>query len=232
MLAAQLITVQEEERRRVSRELHDDVGQRLAVVRMDLDTLQKQLTASSGEIRDHLRSVRKQITDLSDEIRRLAAQLHPSILDHFGLAVAVESYVKDFEKREKIGVHFSCRNLPERFPQETASCLYRIVQEGLRNVSRHARASRVAVRLRRYANFLYLSIRDDGTGFNMESLEGRRGLGLVSMQERARLVHGQFRVRSRAGSGTHLVVRVPLTAAPAEATEARLKGERDRLEDH
>lgn len=212
-LAAQLITVQEEERRRLSRELHDDVGQRLAVVRMDLDALQKQLSAFSGEIRGRLQSVRKQITDLSDDIRQLAAQLHPSVLDHFGLAVAVDAYVKDFEKREGIRAHFSCRDLPDRFPKETASCLYRIVQEALRNVSRHARASHVVVRLKRSANFLHLSIRDDGVGFDMEALKGRRGLGLVSMQERVRLVHGRFRVRSRLGSGTHLFVRVPLPAS-------------------
>ena len=140
----------------------------------------------------------------------MAYELHPSILDHLGLAVALRSYCLEFSRREGIPIRFLARRLPESIPQEPATCLYRLTQEALRNAARHARTERVTVSLSGSGGGLELSIRDTGVGFDPALVKGRGGLGILSMEERVRLVNGAFAVHSRPGRGTRIEVRVPL----------------------
>lgn len=209
-LAARLLTVQEEERKRISCELHDDLNQKLAVLVMNVEAIERQFPFSPEKIREQLRVLRNEVAELSDDVRRMAYQLHPSILDHLGLAIALQSQVEEFARREKIHATFTQRNLPESFPQDISTCLYRIAQEGLRNVAKHAKASHVIVRLLRCDHSLHLSIVDSGVGFDTKSQKNSQGLGFVSMQERVRLVRGKLLVRSRPGRGTCLFVKVPV----------------------
>lgn len=210
-LAAQLITVQEEERRRVSRELHDDLNQRLAMLAVEVEALAQNIPPSPELLVHQLRALQKKVAEVSDEVRRLAYQLHPSILDHLGLAVALRSYAEDMSRRGEVRVAFTHGPLPPCIPQDIASCLYRVAQESLRNVVRHAQADRVAIKLATAGRDLTLSIKDNGKGFDpAERQEGRWGLGIVSMRERIRLVNGTLAVESRPGQGVRIVARVPL----------------------
>jgi signal transduction histidine kinase len=221
-LTATLLQVQEEERRRLSCELHDDLNQKLAVLVMDVDALERQAAQEPGRpaekaraggpreghpLRAALRTLRGRVVELSDDVRGLAYRLHPSILDHLGLAIALQSYVEEFAKREKIRVTFTHRNVPEQLPPELATCLYRVAQEGLRNVAKHAQAARAALTLWRAGAALHLSIKDAGVGFTPGE---QRGLGLISMQERVRAVNGSLTVRTRRGYGTRIVAKVPM----------------------
>ena len=210
-LAARLMTVQEEERRRISCELHDDLNQKLAVSVMNAEAAERRWSPQDDVNRERLRAIRNEIAELSDDVRKLAYRLHPSILDHLGLAIALQSHVEEFGKREEIETVFTQRNLPETVPPPVATCLYRVAQEALRNVAKHAKASRVVVRLAQCDSSLHLSIFDSGVGFTLPKGKERRGLGFVSMQERVRLVGGRMSIRSRPNRGTYLFIRVPLT---------------------
>jgi signal transduction histidine kinase len=217
-LTATLLRVQEEERRRLSCELHDDLNQKLAVLVMEVDALERQAAAAppapreGATARAALRALRHRVVELSDDVRGLAYRLHPSILDHLGLAIALQSYVEEFAKREKIRVTFTHRHVPETLPAEISTCLYRVAQEGLRNVSKHAKAARAAMTLWMAGQSLHLSIKDSGVGFDPEE---RRGLGLVSMEERVRAVNGTLSIRSKPGDGTQVEVQIPVPAEEA-----------------
>jgi two-component system, sensor histidine kinase and response regulator len=216
-LTATLLRVQEEERRRLSCELHDDLNQKLAVLVMEVDALERQAAAgtrapAAPAPRAGLRALRQRVVELSDDVRGLAYRLHPSILDHLGLAIALQSYVEEFAKREKIRVTFTHRHVPETLPPEISTCLYRVAQEALRNVAKHAKASRVAMSLWLAGQSLHLAVKDAGIGFDPDE---RRGLGLVSMEERVRAVNGNLSVRSKPGDGTQVEVQVPVPAEEA-----------------
>jgi signal transduction histidine kinase len=208
-LAARLLTTQEEERRRVSRELHDDLNQRLAMLEVDAERMGQQLP-TSAKVVEALRSLRTRVADVSNDIRRVAYQLHPSILDHLGLAVALRSYCSEFLKREKIRVQLSTTGAPEALPEAIALCLYRVAQEALRNVAKHASAKTARVKLQRSGKGIRLTIKDDGFGFDPAAQSLNKGIGLLSMKERMRLVDGKFTLTSKPGRGTSIDVWAPL----------------------
>ena len=215
-LAFELLRVQEEERRRISRDLHDDINQRLALLAMDIEAVERQLTFSSGDVGESVRAIQDRVVELSDVVRHLAYQLHPSILDDLGLPIALQRLVDDFTARSHIQGSFGHKNIPSVVPQEIATCLYRVAQESLNNVARHAAASRVDVELTRSRSGLMVTITDNGVGFDSEQLRhGSHGLGLLGMKERVALVHGALHVVSAAGKGTRVqvVVLVPEGAA-------------------
>ena len=209
-LAGRLLTVQEDERRRVSRELHDDLNQRLAVLTVEIERLYQRLPPSSREVVDRLRELRDHVVDLSDAVHDLAYQLHASVLDDLGLPVALESYLVDYRRQESIEVELTEAGLTAPIPTDTASCLYRVAQEALRNVARHARASCVSVSLDDEDGGVRMVIADDGIGFDASTKDrvGSR-LGIVGMQERVRLVDGRFALESQPGVGTRVDVWVP-----------------------
>jgi PAS domain S-box-containing protein len=208
-LAFQLLRVQEDERRRISRDLHDDINQRLALLAMDIEAVERQLRFSSGNVGESVRTIQDRVVELSDVVRHLAYQLHPSILDDLGLPIALQRLVDDFTARSHIQGSFGHKDVPAVVPQEIATCLYRVAQESLNNVARHAAASRVDVELTRSRSGLTVTITDNGVGFDSEqSPYGSRGLGLLGMKERVALVHGELQVSSAVGKGTRVQVEV------------------------
>jgi len=213
-LTAGLLTAQEEERRRISRELHDDLNQRLAMFTVELETLEQNPLQSADLIRSQLASLRTRTVDLSDEVRRTAHRLHPSMVEHLGLPAALRSLCADFSKQEKMRIDYRERNVDGQVPSEVALCLYRVTQEALRNVVKHSGARRARVSLVSATDRIVLSISDSGVGFDRESVRNKKGLGIISMEERVRLVVGNLNIRSKPGDGTRVVVEVPLPETP------------------
>ena len=214
-LTAKLLQTQADERRRVSMELHDDLSQKTAKLQFDVETLEQHLPPDLKEVKKRLLNIRDGVETLSNDIRRIAYELHPSSLDHLGITIALRSYIREFTDREGIPVRFTSRKMPAKIPAEIASTLYRIVQEALRNVAKHAGKTSVSVALTGRPNQLSLSIQDHGIGFDVHSLQDKRGLGLISMRERARLVHGDFSLKTTPGHGAIITVHVPLSSREA-----------------
>jgi two-component system NarL family sensor kinase len=209
-LAARLLTAQEEERRRISRDLHDDINQRLAMLVVQVESLDSTLPPSAHSCSKELRSIQDRLTELSDDVRHLAYQFHPSILDDLGLTVALQRLLDDCATRSNLQGSFEFHPAPKPLPQKISTVLYRIAQECLANVMKHARATRVVVSLSSTTETVTLKIEDNGVGFDTQSvIEGRRGLGLVSMTERVRLVQGTFTIESIPLQGTRLHISVP-----------------------
>jgi signal transduction histidine kinase len=211
-LAGQLLTAQEEERRRIARDLHDDVNQRLAMLAMDLRRIEKHELGDVAGIMRMVRSITGRLTMVSDDVRQLAYRFHPSILDDLGLTKAVRRLVDDFSDSTGLQAVYVHRDPASPIPAEPATCVYRIAQESLNNVARHAQATEVEVELICDEGIISLSIRDNGIGFDpLRVSQARERLGLLSMKERLRLVKGTFEVVTAPGRGTHIEVQVPFS---------------------
>ncbi len=209
-LTGSILAAQDEERRRISRDLHDDINQRLALLTLGLQSLEKQAGVLSHEARDSLSSVLRGLVSLSDDVRHLAYRFHPSILDDLGLETALQRLLDEFSTRTHIKVLFVHQSLPVALSKDVATALYRVVQECLSNVTRHAKASRIEVELTGDERFIELMIRDDGVGFDMEAMTtSQRGLGLLNAQERLLVFHGLCEVYSEPGKGTRVHARIP-----------------------
>ncbi|WP_455378500.1 sensor histidine kinase [Petrachloros mirabilis] len=208
LLAGKLLTVQDEERRRISRDLHDDVNQRLGAVGLQLDSLCRNLPASPTAIRRRIRTIRRHVSELSDDVRQMAYRFHQTTVEDLGLIVALQRYLNEFVKRTSIKTRFSKPRDTNSIPLPFASCLYRIVQESLGNVALHAQATQVIVDLVVSPGELRLTIQDNGVGMDVqEVMERRAGLGLLSMQERARRLSGTVEWHSAPGQGTTVTAR-------------------------
>jgi PAS domain S-box-containing protein len=207
-LLRRLVGAQEEERRRIARELHDDLTQRLAVLAIDAGKLER-LPGLPEDVGERARGMREQLVALSEGVHSLSRQLHPSILDDLGLVDALRAECLSLGQRDGLAVRFRARDVPAGLPREVAFCVYRVAQESLRNVARHGQTARASVKLVATDGELVLCVRDRGVGFDLAG-RGKAGLGLASMRERARLVHARLAVRSRPGEGTKVTARVPL----------------------
>ncbi|MBN1548291.1 MAG: PAS domain S-box protein [Syntrophaceae bacterium] len=210
-LAGRLISAQEEERSRLARELHDDLAQRLAVFAIDVGQIEQRLGDLPEPVRETLNEMKKGIVTISQDVHNLSRQIHPSILDDLGLIKAVESECAHFSKREGIEIVFNHENIPTVIPKGISLSLYRITQEGLSNISKHACANRISVSLKGTGHDVLLSVQDDGIGFDPAEVREKPGLGFSSMRERTRLMHGEFSVSSQPERGTVIKVKVPLT---------------------
>jgi signal transduction histidine kinase len=209
-LAGRLLTIQDEERRRISRDLHDDVNQRLGAIGLQLDSLCRRLPESPTSIRRQIRVIRRHVGALSDDVRQLAYRFHQTTVEDLGLVVALQRYINDFVKRTGIKAQFVKPPTAERISPRLATCLFRIAQESLGNVAMHAKASQISVELSADPETIHLTIRDDGIGMDLEEIRRRTvGLGLLSMQERARLLNGSVELRSRPGGGTEVLALLP-----------------------
>ena len=208
-LTGRLLQAQEIERRRIARELHDDLNQNLALLSVELDMI-GQNPSHSASVHERLQKLSAQVKQLSSSVHDLSHQLHPSKLEQLGLVAAIRSLCKEFTQAHGLPIIFEDRGLTTAFAADTALCLYRIAQEALQNVVKHSGARRVEVELIEEAAFLRLRVIDDGKGFDAGSLTGRESLGLVSMRERVRLVHGELAINSQPAAGTRIEVRVPL----------------------
>jgi PAS domain S-box-containing protein len=208
-LSARLITTQEEERSRIARELHDDFNQRLALLAMDLEQLGGRQPAFREDLSDCLEPLLRRTKELSTDIHRLSHQLHPSILQHLGLVAATGSLCEELSSQHAIHIELVHHGVPRSLPGGVALCLYRIVQEGLRNVIKHSGAGSARVEFGGTTEELTLKISDDGTGFDSKSAQTHKGLGLLSMRERLRLVGGVISVERVEPTGTRIDVRIP-----------------------
>lgn len=216
-LTTQLMTAQEEERRRISRELHDDINQRLALVAIEMGSLEADPPTSVEKVRGAFQSLSQRLASISDDVRRMAYQFHPSVLDDLGLFAALQYLTDDVSKKTGIKIILVQEEFAEPLPKDIASCLYRITQESLANVTKHAQASRVELELTCDGQEITLSIRDGGVGFDMERVRAHHGgLGLVNMRERVRSIHGRLEIQSQPGEGTHIMVNIPFPGAPYE----------------
>ena len=214
-LTAKLLEAQELERQRIARDLHDDVTQRLASLSVDAGALER-LCQSEPTLLPHCRSIREATQQLADDVHSFAYRLHPSSLVHLGLEAAIRDHVDDFAQRTGLAVSYVSRKVPKGIPADMATCLYRVTQESLQNVLKHADASAVAVRLLGTSRGVGVCIHDNGKGYEHEGA-ATRGLGLLSMEERVRLMNGTFRTWTCLGDGTEVHAWVPHQDAPHES---------------
>jgi len=218
-LTTQLMTAQEEERRRISRELHDDINQRLAILAIEMGNIETGPALSPDQTRQAFQSLAQRLAAISDDVRRIAYRFHSSILDDLGLSAALKQLTDEFSAGTGIKTVVVQEDLKDPFPRDISSCLYRIAQECLTNVRRHARASRVELELTCDGSAVTLSVQDAGVGFDLERIRSRHlGLGLINMRERVRSVHGRFEIVSQPSQGTRVSVVIPLPGAYHEET--------------
>jgi two-component system, NarL family, sensor kinase len=208
-LAAKLLHAQEEERRRIAREMHDDWTQRLALLGIDIAKLEKHI-APPGTALPLLRAMQEKLVCLSEDVHALSRQLHPSILDDLGLVEALRSECAGFSRREGIAVVYRPEQVSTTFPKDIALCIYRVAQEALRNLAKHAAVNEAWVTLAATGQELVLRVEDKGIGFDAAGGHSQPGLGLSSMEERVRLIQAKLSVTSAPGQGTTVEVHVPL----------------------
>jgi signal transduction histidine kinase len=207
-LSSQAITVQERERRIIARELHDEVGQALSAIKMELSIAERAIDAGAPAALKLLPA--RTITDSAlQSVRDLSRLLHPAILDDLGLPAAIDAYLKESGDRYGVSAKAVLEGMDGRLPPEVEAAAYRIVQEGVTNVGRHAHAATCCVRLEHADGHLTITLDDNGIGFDPAEGGGGGGLGLVSMRERAANLGGTFHVDSRRGVGTRLVIELP-----------------------
>jgi len=208
-LAGKLIRAQESERRRISHQLHDDLSQKLASISLIISRLRRK-PPSESEMMVQLTNLYEQTHDLSNDIRQLSHDLHPATLEHLGLADALRSYISEFQNEEGIPTSFTCQLSSDEMSFEVSVCLYRVTVEALRNIARHSRARSVAVTLTEDEEFVTLQVVDSGHGFDVEIAKRGNGLGLLSAEERVKLLQGTFDVSSTPGDGTRVTITLPL----------------------
>jgi PAS domain S-box-containing protein len=215
-LLRRLVTIQEDERRRLSRDLHDQLGQHLAGLGLKLDALAKR---GARGLNAGVEDVRRTIGQLDNDLDLIAWELRPAVLDDLGLVVTLDNFVRDWSKEFRIAAEFHSRGLESfRLPLEIETNLYRIVQEALNNVYKHARAHRVGVILERRDDQAVLIVEDDGVGFDPTETDvaDRERIGLVGIRERAAIIGSTLEVETAPGRGTTIFVRFPLLLGPPE----------------
>ena len=210
-LSGMLINAHEDERARLASELHDDFSQRLAVLSLGLETAAEIVPESPAEANRQLHELMNSAGEIGADLHTLSHRLHSSTLERLGLAAGVAAFCKEFAAQQGIQVAFSQDDVPRSVSPDVALCLFRIVQEGLRNVKKHSRAGNAQVQLERVGGAIHLLISDKGQGFDLEEVADGQGLGLCSMRERVRLVGGRFEIHSETQKGTTIEVWAPLT---------------------
>ncbi len=209
-LAAHLQNVREEEQTRISREIHDELGQMLTAIKMDVTSADKKMKVSPEHASATLRRVLEMVDNTVKTIRRIASELRPTILDDLGLIEALEWQSMEFEKRNQIKCVFTSSDSTLTINREIAIGLYRIFQEALTNIARHSGAKHVIATLQVLPQQLVMAISDDGKGFDPETVKGKKSLGLVGMKERALMMKGKLVTETALGKGTTIRINVPL----------------------
>jgi PAS domain S-box-containing protein len=217
-VSGKLIEAQEHERTRISRELHDDFSQRLAILSIGLEQVKRALPESYREDRIKVQEMINKARELSSDMHSLSHQLHSSRLEHVGLVSALGGLCKEICEKYKMDVQFSKRDFRLEIPKDVALCLFRVAQEALANVVKHSQAKSTHVELSANARGVRLRIKDDGRGLDKERTKSGSGIGLIGMHERIRLVAGRLLVRSEAMLGTEILVEVPLSASGNDVT--------------
>jgi PAS domain S-box-containing protein len=218
-LSGQLINAQEEERRRIAREIHDDFQQRLAVLAIELESLYEEIGEKDAIALVQLRDLALQAHALGADLHSLSHRLHSSTLDSMGLVPALKGLCSEFRKHHDLEVSLVAENVPRKIPNETALCLFRIAQEAIQNARKHSRVRSAEVRVEGLEGTVHLSITDSGIGFDRQEAVREGGIGIRSMEERARLVNGRLQVRSKPGSGTMVEIWVPVPVSERSVLE-------------
>jgi signal transduction histidine kinase/DNA-binding response OmpR family regulator len=212
LLTRKLLKAQESERALLARELHDDITQRLAILNIEVDELEMKHPSVSRSLKKKLRKIGNDLGALSSDVHLISRQLHPSILYDLGLVKAVKIESNNFSRIYGISPTLNLDTTIKDVPKETAICMYRILQEGLKNIGKHARATHVQVRLYRENDFICLLLKDNGIGFELNSGVETAGIGLASMAERARMINAEYSIESGPGKGTAIKLKTPFTS--------------------
>ncbi|MDF2459268.1 MAG: putative Histidine kinase [Nitrospira sp.] len=207
-LMAKLFTAQEEERRRIACDLHDDHCQRITALILEATAMEKLVKVVMPSMRPRLAAFKAKLSEILDDFRHLTHELHPRHLDTVSLACSMRTHIKEFIEYTDLRVEFSERDVPAHLPMPITICLYRLLQESLGNIRKHANAKHVTVQLSGGNQEVELLVSDDGAGFNC--IGNGKGLGLTSMQERVRPLRGQVTINSKLGAGTSISVKIPL----------------------
>jgi signal transduction histidine kinase len=215
-LSGMLLNAQEQERTRLAAEIHDDFSQRLAVLSLGLEMTDEGIPESMSQTHGQMRELMESASELGADLHSLSHQLHSSTLERLGLVAGVGSFCKEFALQRGPQVAFSHLDVPRSVSPDVALCVFRVVQEGLRNVQKHSGASHAQVRLEIVDGMLHLSVSDDGAGFDVEGGTAPQGIGMWSMRERVRAVGGRFEIHSEKQKGTRIDVWAPIEPTPEE----------------
>jgi len=219
-VSGQLIEAQEKERSRLARELHDDICQRLAMLSLKIEKVNKVGARGQVSVADQLEQIWQECSKLTGDVQALSHELHPSILENLGLVTAVKSYCREVSEQSGALVEFSGGNIGSSLPQEVSLSLFRVVQEALRNAVKYSGQKHFEVRLQEISGQLELEVSDRGVGFDATKTKNGGGLGLVSMAERIYQVNGSFNIDSQLNVGTRVRARVPIAAQAKAMTAA------------
>lgn len=211
-VGGRLIEAQEQERTRIARELHDDIGQRLALLAIEIDKLH-QKPALLPEIRSRLGRLLKQTSEIATDIQTVSYELHSSKLGYLGLAVTARGFCKEFSEQQDVEIDFKSHDLASPLSPDSSLCLFRILQEALHNSAKHSGVRRVEVQLWGTSDEIHLTVSDSGAGFDLQGARrNNQGLGLISMEERVKLLKGTISIESRPNRGTTIHACVPLVS--------------------
>jgi signal transduction histidine kinase len=216
-LTSYLQFVREEERTRIAREVHDELGQALTGLKLDMSWLATKVARSAPPVQEKVRTMVDHIDETIQTVRRIATELRPGILDSLGLVAALEWQANEFQSRSGIPCQVSSTVDDSELSQQITTVFFRIYQEALTNIIRHAKATRVEVQLAEENDTLVLSVKDDGRGISEDEIANTRSIGLVGMRERAMLIGGEISLQGAPGAGTRMRLRVPLHRATEEA---------------
>lgn len=211
-IAAKVLIAQEAERRRFSREMHDDLAQKVALLEFQIEGLKRKLPTRDGALAD-LNSLSGCVANLAEDLHRICYRLHPAVLDNLGLVAGVEFLCEEYARMSGVRPKFCPGAIPDQVPPNVALCIYRVVQEALSNIKKHACARRVTVLLDVMKGGIRAVIRDDGRGFDLSRVEAQSSLGLMFLSERLRLLGGRCSIRSAPGRGARIAAFVPLACA-------------------
>ncbi len=209
-LSGMLLSAQETERSRLASELHDDFSQRLALLALDIETAAEEIAKSPHEAGLQLHGLLNSASEIGADLHTLSRRLHPTTLENLGLVPGVSAFCKEFAAQQSMQVDFTHENVPRSVPPEAALCMFRIVQEGLRNAKKHGGASSAQVALELAGDTLHASVSDKGVGFNLKEIRNKDGLGVRSMAERVHLLGGRFEIHSEPQVGTRIDAWVPI----------------------
>jgi PAS domain S-box-containing protein len=210
-VSRKLLEAQEQERSRIGRELHDDIGQRLSLLAVELQQLHEN-SVILPEVRSRMGELQKQITEIATDIQSLSHELHSAKLQYLGIAAALRGFCKEFGELQKVEIDFTSHDLPSPVSPDISLCLFRVLQEALHNSAKHSGVGHFEVRFWGTSDEIHLTVKDSGAGFDREAAKESRGLGLISMEERLKLVKGTLSINSQPKRGTTIHARVPLSS--------------------
>ncbi len=211
-VSGRLIEAQEQERTRIGRDLHDDVGQRLTMLTIGIEQLQQDSSDLPADVRGRMGELQKQASEIAANIQSLSHELHSSKLQYLGIVAAMRAFCKEFSEQQKVEIDFGPHDLPGPLPHTISLCLFRVLQEALHNAAKHSKMRLFEVRLWGTSDEIHLTVRDSGAGFDADAARKGRGIGLISMEERLKLVNGTFSVESQPDRGTTVYAHVPVSS--------------------